>query len=184
LNQRSTSSRDGAVLVPTEVANVSSVAIELEDGDDQYSTDPNAVSRRSVPPGVEIFEVNGPFFFGVAEAFKDTVGQIAKKPKVLIIRLRNVPSIDSSGMHALKDVVHRSRKDGTIVFLSDVHTQPLIAIGRSAVLEEIGEQNLFGNIDDALDRARDYLGFPHGARPPGTMPTVARETPAMSRATP
>jgi SulP family sulfate permease len=164
-----------------EVANVSSLTIELEDDGDQYSSDPNAVSRRSVPPGIEVFEVNGPFFFGVAEAFKDTIGQIAKKPRVLIIRLRNVPSIDSSGMHALKDVVHRSRKEGTMVFLSDVHTQPLIAISRSAVLEEIGEQNLFGNLDDALDRAREYIGLPHGARPPGTTPTVARETPRASR---
>ena len=160
-----------------EVANVSSVTIELEDGGDQYATDPNALSRRSVPAGVEVFEVNGPFFFGVAETFKDTVGRVAKKPRVLIIRLRNVPSIDSSGMHALKDVVHRSRKDGTLVLLSDVHTQPLVAIGRSAVLEEIGEENLFGNLDDALDRARDYLGLPPAARPPGTTPTVARETP-------
>jgi SulP family sulfate permease len=78
-------------------------------------------------------------------------------------------------------VVHRSRKDGTIVFLSDVHTQPLIAISRSALLEEIGEANLFGNLDDALDQARDHLGLPHGARPPGTTPTVARETPNSSR---
>jgi len=165
-----------------EVANVSSVTIELEDGGDQYSTDPNAVSRRSVPPGVEVFEVNGPFFFGVAETFKDTVGQVAKKPRVLVIRLRNVPSIDSSGMHALKDVVHRTRKDGTLVLVSDVHTQPLVAIGRSAVLEEIGEDNLFGNIDDALDRAREYLGLPHTARPPASTPTVARETPGRSSA--
>jgi SulP family sulfate permease len=165
-----------------EVANVSSVTIELEDGGDQYATDPNAVSRRSVPQGVEVFEVNGPFFFGVAETFKDTVGQVAKKPRVLIIRLRNVPSIDSSGMHALKDVVHRSRKDGTLVLLSDVHTQPLVAIGRSAVLEEIGGENLFGNLDDALDRARDYLGLPHAMPPLGATPTVARETPSGSPA--
>jgi SulP family sulfate permease len=161
-----------------EVANVSAVSIELEDGGDQYATDPNAVSRRVVPPGVEVFEVNGPFFFGVAETFKDTIGQVAKKPRVLIIRMRNVPSIDSSGMHALKDVVHRSRKDGTLVLLSDVHTQPLVAIGRSAVLEEIGDENLFGNIDDALDRARAYLGLAAVEHPEGATPTVRRETPA------
>jgi SulP family sulfate permease len=161
-----------------EVAYVSAVTIELEDDGDQYATDPNAVSRRVVPPGVEVFEVNGPFFFGVAETFKDTVGQIANKPRVLIIRMRNVPSIDSSGMHALKDVVHRSRKDGTLVLLSDVHTQPLVAIGRSAVLDEIGDENLFGNVDDALDRARAYLGLAAAEHPAGATPTVRRETPA------
>jgi SulP family sulfate permease len=165
-----------------KVANVGSVTIELEDGGDRYSTDPNAVSRSSVPPGVEVLEANGPFYFGVAETFKDTIGKVAKKPRVLIIRLRNVPSIDSSRMHALKDVVHRSRKDGTLVLLSDVHTQPLVAIGRSTVLDEIGAENLFGNLDDALDRAREFLGLAHGARPPGTTPTVARETPGGTAA--
>jgi SulP family sulfate permease len=88
-----------------------------------------------------------------------------------------VPAIDSTGMHALKDVVHQSRKDGTLVLLSDVHTQPLIAIGRSAILEEIGEENLFGNIDDALNRARAHLGLPRVETPASATPTVARETP-------
>ena len=159
------------------VTNVNAITRELEDEGDPYSTDPNAVSRRAVPKDVEVYEVNGPFFFGAAETFKDTLGQIARKPKVLIIRMRNVPAIDSTGMHALKDVVHRSRKDGTLVLLSDVHTQPLIAIGRSAVLEEIGEENIFGNLDDALNRARLHLGLPVVERPAFAMPTVARETP-------
>jgi SulP family sulfate permease len=90
----------------------------------------------------------------------------------------NVPAIDSTGMHALKDVVHLSRKDGTLVVLSDVHTQPLVAISRSAVLDEIGEDNVFGNIDDALNRARAHLGLPSIAAPESATPTVARETPA------
>jgi SulP family sulfate permease len=133
-----------------------------------------------VPNGVEVYEVNGPFFFGAAETFKDTLGQIARKPKVLIIRMRNVPAIDSTGLHALKDVVHRTRRDGTLVLLSDVHTQPLVALGRSAVLEEVGEENLFGNLDDALDRAREHLGLPPADHPPFAVPTVARETTAGS----
>ena len=119
--------------------------------------------------------MNGPFFFGAAETFKDTLGQIAQKPKVLIIRMRNVPAIDSTGLHALKDVVHRTRRDDTLVLLSDVHTQPLVALGRSAVLEEVGEENLFGNLDDALDRARDHLGLPPMDHPMFATPTVARE---------
>jgi SulP family sulfate permease len=92
--------------------------------------------------------------------------------------MRNVPAIDSTGLHALKDVVHRTRRDGTLVLLSDVHTQPLVALGRSAVLDEVGEDNLFGNLDDALDRARDHLGLPPAERPEFATPTVARETPA------
>jgi SulP family sulfate permease len=161
-----------------EVTNVTALSRELEDDGDRYATDPNGVRHRAVPNGVEVYEINGPFFFGAAEMFKDTLGQIARKPKVLIIRMRNVPAIDSTGLHALKDVVHRTRRDGTLVLLSDVHTQPLVALGRSAVLDEVGEDNLFGNLDDALDRARDHLGLPPAERPEFATPTVARETPS------
>ena len=161
-----------------EVTNVTVLTRELEDNGDRYATDPNGVRHREVPDGVEVYEINGPFFFGAAETFKDTLGQVARKPKVLVIRMRNVPAIDSTGLHALKDVVHRTRRDGTLVLLSDVHTQPLVALGRSAVLEEVGEQNLFGNLDDALDRAREHLGLAPAERPSFARPTVARETPS------
>jgi SulP family sulfate permease len=142
----------------SEVTNISAVTREIDDADDYERSDLNAVSARRIPNGVEVYEINGPFFFGAAERFKDTLGRIAKKPKVLIIRMRHVLSLDSTGMHALKDVVHRSRKDGTLVLLSGVHMQPLVALTGSPVLEEIGEENLFANIDDALNRARRFLG--------------------------
>jgi SulP family sulfate permease len=158
-----------------EVTNISAVTREIADqaGDDE--NDENAVSRRSVPRGVEVYEINGPFFFGAAETFKDTLARIAGKPNVLIIRMRNVMALDSTGMYALKDVVHRSRKDGTFVLLSDVHMQPLVALTGSPVLDEIGQQNLFGNIDDALNRARELVGAPAQPRPAGSTPTVERE---------
>jgi SulP family sulfate permease len=94
---------------------------------------------------------------------------------VLIIRMRNVLALDSTGMHALKDVVHRTRKEGTIVLLSDVHMQPLVALTGSPLLDEIGRDNLFGNLDDALNRARRSLGLPEEAPPAHLIPTVARE---------
>lgn len=159
-----------------EVTNVSAVTGELRDQADRSALDPNAVARRSIPEDVEVFEVNGPFFFGAVEAFKDTLGRIAEPPAVLIIRMRHVPAIDSSGLHALTDVVRRARHDGSIVLLSDVHTQPLLALSRSAALDEIGDENVFGNLDDALTRARDALGLPVVARPACALPTVARET--------
>jgi SulP family sulfate permease len=160
-----------------EVTNVSAITRELDDPGDVYATDANAVRRRAIPKGVEVYEINGPFFFGAAEHFKDTLGRVAKKPKVLIIRMRNVPAIDSTGIRALVDVVRRTRKDGTLVFLSDVHAQPLVALGRSELLDEIGDDNLFGNLDDALNRARAHVGEPPAEPPPGATPTVRRETP-------
>jgi SulP family sulfate permease len=137
-----------------EVTNVNAVTRELEDDpSEQVYGGEGAVSRRRVPEGVEVYEINGPFFFGAAELFKDTLARIAEKPRVLIIRMRNVSALDSTGMHALKDVVHRSRQDGTVVLLSDVHMQPLVALTGSPVLEEIGRENVFGDIDAALRHA-------------------------------
>ena len=160
-----------------EVTNVSVITRELDDEGDEYATDTNAVRRRAVPKGVEVYEINGPFFFGAAEQFKDTLGRVARKPKVLIIRMRNVPAIDSTGIRALADVTRRTRKEGTLVLLSDVHAQPLIALGRSDLLDEIGDDNIFGNLDDALNRARAEVGEAALPPPPGTTPTVRRETP-------
>jgi sulfate permease, SulP family len=166
-----------------EVTNVSSVTRELADGmDGDDEDDPNSVRRRLIPAGVEVFEINGPFFFGAAEQFKDTLGQIAKKPKVLIIRMRDVPAIDSTGLHALHELARRCTRDGTLLLLADVHAQPMFALARSDMLDQIGQTNLFGNLDDALDRARDYLGLPPEPHPPEAVPTVARETPPGSTA--
>ena len=141
-----------------ETTNINAVTRELEDDpSEQAYTGDSAVSRRRVPPGVEVYEINGPFFFGAAERFKDTLARVAGKPKVLIIRMRNVMALDSTGIHALKDVVHRTRGDGTIVLLSDVHMQPLAALNDSPLLDEIGRENLFGDIDLALEAARARL---------------------------
>ena len=163
-----------------EVTNVRFLSREFngDDTGDAYVSDVNAVRRREIPAGVVVYEIDGPFFFGAAEKFKDTLGQIGRNPRVLIIRMRNVPAIDSTAMHALGDIVRRSRKDGTLVLLSDVHAQPMIALGRSELLDELGDANLFGNLDDALNRARTHLGLPVVARPAYAAPTVARETPA------
>jgi len=90
--------------------------------------------------------------------------------------MRHVLAIDSTGLHALRDVVARSRRDGTLVVLSDVHAQPVVALVQSGTREEIGEENIHGNLDDALNRARDYLGLPQVPRPAFATPTVARET--------
>ena len=131
--------------------------------------------RRSVPPGVEVYEINGPFFFGAAEKFKETMTQLRGRPRVLILRLRNVPAVDSTGLHALRDVVTRFRKAGTRVILSDVHAQPMVALQRSALGDELADEDLVGNVDDALNLARVHLGLAPVKARTFAVPTVARE---------
>src|SRR5690606_24555957 len=147
----------------------------IEETGDPYLTDINAVKRRSIPSEVQVYEINGPFFFGAAETFKERVSVVEGRPKVLIVRLRNVPAVDSTGLHALGELVQRSRRDGVRVLLSDVHAQPLIAIGRSRLLDTLGDENIFGNLDDALNAAREHLGLPRMEPPAGVRPTVTRE---------
>src|SRR6185437_10899655 len=118
----------------------------------------SAAWRRAIPKGVLVYEINGPFFFGAAETFRETLGQIAARPKVLVIRMRDVGALDSTGIHALKDVIHRTRRDGAAVLLADVHAQPLAALTASAVMDELGPGAVYSNIDDALVHARGLLG--------------------------
>lgn len=155
------------------VTNVGVITRELED--EEEADDPNAIAKREVPAGVEVYEINGPFFFGASYKFMEAMNVISKAPKVRIIRMRDVPAIDATGIHTLKEEHKNSKKHGIAFILSDVHTQPLIALERSGLLEIIGEENVFGNVDDALNRSREILGLPRVKRPASFIPTVRRE---------
>lgn len=139
-----------------EVSNVTAITKELREGAG-HALDENGERTSAIPDGVEVYEISGAFFFGAAETFKDTLGQIARKPKVLILRMRDVSLLDSTGIRALRDVIGRSRKDRTLVLISEVHAQPAIALERSGLKEELGPENVLMTLDDALDLARRYL---------------------------
>jgi SulP family sulfate permease len=156
------------------VTNVGIITRELRD-DDEESFDANAIQNKKVPNGVEVFEINGPFFFGAVSKFRDAMRFIESPPKVLIIRMRNVPAIDGTGIHALEEVHQESLKKETQLILSGVHTQPLMALEQSGFLKVIGEQNVLGNIDDSLDRAREILGIEKIGRPEDFEASVQRE---------
>ena len=159
-----------------EVTNVNVVARELKDTAEDES-DPFALRRREVPAGVVVYEIDGPFFFGAAEKFRETHGQVATRPKVLIVRLRKVPAMDSTGVHALRQVIRQATRDGALVLLSGVHAQPLIVLERAGVLDDLGPDRVFGDVDAALNHARAHLGLPQVPRlVPAPVPTP-RETP-------
>ncbi len=152
----------------SEVANIGVVTREFRDAED--APDLYAITRRQIPPGVEVFEINGPFFFGAAETFRDTMRTIKSRPGVLIVRLRQVPAIDATGLHLLEELYNQCRRDGTRVVLSGVHAQPLLALQRTELWKKIGEENMVSNIDQALDRARQLLGLPAGSPAPDREP--------------
>lgn len=161
----------------SEVTNVGALSDEVNESGSEFPdlTDPNAIARRDVPNGVEVYEINGPFFFGVADRLKDTLRGLERPPKAFILRMRRVPAVDATGMHALEEFLLKCRKQGTTLLLSGVHAQPIFAMTQYGLIDKIGEDNLFGNIDDALNRARELVGASPQPKPPAAIAEVARE---------
>ena len=162
----------------SEVTGIGAIDSEIaETGPDELTDagDPNALSARDVPKGVEVYEINGPFFFGVADRIKDVLQGLERPPKVFILRMRRVPAIDATGMHALEEFYLKCKRQGTRLLLAGVHAQPMFALVKYGLLDKFGEENLFGNIDDALDRARQIVGAEPHPHPAQAVPEVARE---------
>lgn len=107
--------------------------------------------------GIQIYEINGPLFFGAAAAFKQTLSDIAKRPDVIILRMGRVPAIDATGLRTLADIVHRFRRDGTRVILSELHAQPRQALERSPVMDDVGEENIADSQTTAVQLAREQI---------------------------
>ncbi|HEV3415294.1 MAG TPA: sulfate permease [Pirellulales bacterium] len=160
-----------------DVSNISAITREFDERDEELGDlkDPNAVASRELPKGVEVYEVNGPLFFGVADRLKDTLNTLERPPKVFILRMRRVPAVDASGIHALEEFHAKCKRQGTVLLLSGVHAQPLTAFVRVRFDEVLGPSSMFGSLDESLDRAREILGLPPVERPQDAEPEVARE---------
>jgi SulP family sulfate permease len=141
----------------SEVTNVSALTREFMEEPASDSPLYADVAGRQIPPGVQIYAIDGPFFFGAAEKLKDTLGSVAGTPRVLVLIMRQVSAIDSTGLHALKDMVGRFRSGGTAVLVVGLHAQPMVALERAGLLDWLGPENLVGTIDEALDRARSLI---------------------------
>ena len=111
-------------------------------------------ARPTIPRGVEVYEIDGPFFFGAAEKFKETMASMSRPPKVLILRMRKVGLLDATGLALIGELANKGRAGGPALVLSDLHSQPMVALTKSGLLDVVGEDNCVGGIDDALDRAR------------------------------
>ncbi len=131
-----------------EVTNVQSITSQIDDGTEDDGD--GSIRARVVPRGVEVYEIDGPFFFGAAERFKEALTEVGRRPKVLVLRLRKVPAIDATGISLLRDLLHTGRRHGTQLVLSGVQPQPLAALDRAGLLDDIGRGRVVGDIDDAL----------------------------------
>ena len=139
----------------SEVTNVSVVRESYGDGPEGAEGPLYAQREGGVPRGVQIYAIDGPFFFGAADKFREALSQVSEKPRALVLIMRRVTALDSTGLHALRNVISRFRADGTRVIVVGPHAQPLAAMGRAGLLEQLGETNLVATIDEALALVRD-----------------------------
>jgi SulP family sulfate permease len=142
-----------------EVTNVTMVTREMADSSEEDDAEAAEMARK-LPAGVVLYEINGPFFFGAAERFKEVLNRVSGSPRVLVVRLQHVPAIDSTGLHALRELARGRLSGGTKLVLADVHAQPMIALTNSGLLDVIGAENVFGSLDEALDRAAELVSRP------------------------
>lgn len=139
-----------------EISNVNVITRDLN-GDGDLQEDPQALALRNVPAGVEVFEVNGPFFFGMVDTFWNALHSIERPVPILIIRIRNVPAIDATGLHVLQDLHQKCRRDKTQLIFSGVSEQPRSVFIQSGFMDAVGPDNFFPTIDESLDRAAVLL---------------------------
>lgn len=127
-------------------------AINKDEEEDQDST-----LNKKFPPNTEVYELNGPLFFGIAEKLVDTLNILKIPPKIFILRMRHVPLIDSAGLHAL-DVLHeRLKANGTILILSGVNKNINKFIIKAKLDKKIGDENICDHIDKAIIRANEII---------------------------
>lgn len=144
----------------TDVTTIKSVTREINNSeyvDGTLKSQPDSVSRVDVPEGVEVYEAEGAFFFGVAEALRETLTVVENPPKVLILRMRHVLVLDASGIQALLDMYKWSSRAGAKMILEGVHAQPLIALEKAGALDTFGHDNLAATLELAMVRARQIM---------------------------
>ena len=110
-----------------------------------------------IPAGVEVFEIYGSLFFGAVRQFKESIRVVATKPKVLILRMRQVPTIDASGIHVLEELVNEAKENGQLLIFSAVSRNVYRVMRKSGFVDNVGRKNFAADIFAALEVARSHL---------------------------
>lgn len=142
-----------SILFIAKITEATEIKVSLPDGYDK-----DATSNKTIPDGVEVFEITGPIFFGIADKIKETLDIVKDRPKVLILRMRYVSVLDATGIHAIEELLGKLQKEGTSLVLSGVKENIKKALDKSGLTDGISEANIASNIDDAIVRSAEIIG--------------------------
>lgn len=140
----------------SETTDVKVISDEI-DLNDEADMQAGNLEHLTIPDGVEVYEINGPYFFGAGNRFEEIMATFGDRPRVRIIRMRKVPFIDSTGLHNLTNLCVMSRNEGIQIVLSGVNPKVEAVLKRSGFNELIGNENICNHIDLALARARGIV---------------------------
>ena len=139
-----------------ETTDVHAVLDEIDLNEDADMERGN-LEHLTIPEGVEVYEINGPYFFGAGNRFEDIMARYGRRPKVRIIRMRKVPFIDSTGLHNLENMCLMSQKEGITIVLSGVNEKVDAVLRRNNFEQIVGADNICNHIDLALARASQIV---------------------------
>ena len=140
----------------SETTDVKAIYDEIDLNEDADMQKGN-LEHLTIPKGVEVYEINGPYFFGAGNRFEDIMGRYGDRPKVRIIRMRKVPFIDSTGLHNLENMCLMSQKEGITIVLSGVNPKVEAVLKRNRFDQLLGAENICNHIDLALTRANELI---------------------------
>ncbi len=147
-----------AVLFIRRISETSSISIFKEKVHEADFVEGSVDTEKlHLPTGVEVYEIEGPFFFGVANKFEETMKTISDRNKVQIIRMRKVPFMDSTGAHNLKNLIKSAQKDKVQILLSGVNENVHAVLEKNGIVELLGTINVCSNINEALARAEEIV---------------------------
>lgn len=123
--------------------------------DDEHNKE--TIEHKKLPRGVEIYEISGPFFFGLADSLKDVLNDLEFKPKVFILKMKNVPTIDATGMHSLKEFYFKCKRDKTQLILFGPQKEVLDSLDKYGFIKLVGEKMIYQNFDEALKKSKELV---------------------------
>ena len=141
----------------SETTDVHVISNEINPDDEDSDMHLGNIEHLSIPKGVEVYEINGPYFFGAGNRFEEIMATLGDRPKVRIIRMRKVPFVDSTGIHNLTNLCEMSQKEGIQIVLSGVTEKVHSQLTKAGFYDIVGQDNICSHIDIALDRAKEII---------------------------
>lgn len=145
------------LLFMKRMSETTDVKVIMDEINEESDISKGNIEHLTIPEGVEVYEINGPYFFGAGNKFEEIMASFGDRPKVRIIRMRKVPFVDSTGIHNLTNLCEMSKNEGITIVLSGVSEKVHAQLQKARFYDILGEENICSHINLALERAKEIV---------------------------